>query len=396
MCTVFIASGSAELRTQIRAALPASVRFAGEARDGESAMPMLHDLLPDVLVTDAELPFSDGFALAAFVRRAFPWIQIIMLSGRDDAQHRRRAEAMGVHQYLIKPARTYELVQALQRAADALDRLRRLLHEDFLRADRIVSPERRALEHSLFQWLETGALPADASPLPRIGKYCRVLTFSRTEGDHARVTRGVLRLMERSSEGLFAVDLPQGPALAATADDPALLESMAYGAAYSACLATERFAGARVQAQVGRQVENSVQLREGWLENLALADRQPENCRVLGVEDADCAGLILHAKNYIHENCARPGLSAAQTARTLGMTAAHLCVLFEQETGESFTDYLTGVRVLQARQLLEKTKMRISAVAERVGYDEPECFAAAFRRRTGLTPLECRRKAAEC
>jgi len=395
MCRVLAAVGNAGLRKIIRAALPESFVPVGEALDGESALPMVRDLHPDVLIADAELPFIDGFALSEAVRRAFPWVQLILLSSSDDAGKRRRAEAMGVREYLIKPVRTYELRDALHRAAGTPEEIEHRLAADILRAGRAVPPERREHERSLSRWLETGVLPQGAPPLPRCGKYCRILTFSGAQGAHADATHGILRLLERSDAGLFAIDMPRGPTLAAASDDPVRLEMMAYGSAHTACLATERFTGARVSAQISRQAESLDALREGWLENLALAAVQPENRRVLGAED-DCAALAARAKTYIDENFARAGLSPEQTARILGLTAARLCVLFEQEIGVTFSEYLFDRRIRQAQRLLTDTRMRISAVAGSVGFDDPDYFTAVFTGRTGLSPRSCRRKTSKC
>ena len=391
MCKVLTAAGSPELRRQIRAALPRGTVLAGEARDGESAMPMLRDLLPDVMIIDAGLPFSDSLALTATVRHAFPWVQVILLSGRDDAFHRQEACALGVREVLIKPVRAYELSEALQRAADARREMERALKDDLLRARRIVPPERRALERSLSGWLESGA---DAPPLPRCGKYCRMLTFSGVED--LPIAGGVLRLMEGGDPGLFALDLPGGPALAVSDDDPERLEIKAYGAACSVCLAARRLCGVQIRAQIGRICESPDQLRESWRENILLSKSQPENRSVAAAEDAGYAELIARARTYIEENCARTGLSAEQTARALGMTAARLCVLFEQETGLSFTHYLAGRRILRAQRLLRETRMRISSVAAQVGFDEPDSFAAAFEAISGQSPAEYRRNPPEC
>lgn len=68
----------------------------------------------------------------------------------------------------------------------------------------------------------------------------------------------------------------------------------------------------------------------------------------------------------------------------------YLSKLFKEKMNESFTDYLTGVRVANARQLLSDLSLRIYDISEMVGYDSPKHFSKVFKEKTGLTPKECR------
>lgn len=60
--------------------------------------------------------------------------------------------------------------------------------------------------------------------------------------------------------------------------------------------------------------------------------------------------------------------------------------LFKRKTAESFISYVTRVRLEKAKLLLKNTNMKITAVAEAVGYDEPTYFANLFKQHTGLSP----------
>jgi len=65
--------------------------FAGEASDGEMALASIMDVKPDILLTDIRMPFMDGLSLAKEVRKIFPWIRIIFISGFDDFDYARTA-----------------------------------------------------------------------------------------------------------------------------------------------------------------------------------------------------------------------------------------------------------------------------------------------------------------
>lgn len=64
--------------------------------------------------------------------------------------------------------------------------------------------------------------------------------------------------------------------------------------------------------------------------------------------------------------------------------------LFKKETGISFMNYVIQKRLEMARQLLETTRLPISAISSKVGYDNYSYFTRLFRKETGKTPAEYR------
>ena len=44
-------------------------QYAGDAPDGELALPLIRQIRPDVLITDIKMPFADGLALIELVRK---------------------------------------------------------------------------------------------------------------------------------------------------------------------------------------------------------------------------------------------------------------------------------------------------------------------------------------
>ncbi len=65
---------------------------------------------------------------------------------------------------------------------------------------------------------------------------------------------------------------------------------------------------------------------------------------------------------------------------------------FKKATGQSPVKYLQTLRVEEAKQMLETTKLSIEEVAEAVGYSEPSSFRSAFRRHVGISASVYRRQ----
>ncbi|MFD1903899.1 helix-turn-helix domain-containing protein [Paenibacillus rhizoplanae] len=68
---------------------------------------------------------------------------------------------------------------------------------------------------------------------------------------------------------------------------------------------------------------------------------------------------------------------------------------FKQITGENLSDYLTGLRVEKAKALLQNTNLRLSQIAELVGYEDEKYFSRVFKKTAGLTPREYRKQEEE-
>ncbi|MCI8841949.1 MAG: response regulator, partial [Oscillibacter sp.] len=117
MLRVFLAEDESIIRETLRDTVPWAqygYTFAGEAGDGEMALPLIRQLKPDVLITDIRMPFMDGLALSELVRREFPEMKITIISGYDDFEYARQAISIGVDQYLLKPITKKALLDVLE------------------------------------------------------------------------------------------------------------------------------------------------------------------------------------------------------------------------------------------------------------------------------------------
>lgn len=53
-------------------------QFAGEASDGELALPMILREKPDIVLTDIKMPFMDGLELSRLIRKELPETKILI------------------------------------------------------------------------------------------------------------------------------------------------------------------------------------------------------------------------------------------------------------------------------------------------------------------------------
>ncbi|TBL76615.1 response regulator transcription factor [Paenibacillus thalictri] len=99
---------------------------------------------------------------------------------------------------------------------------------------------------------------------------------------------------------------------------------------------------------------------------------------------------IRQALRFIAREWNSPALSMKEVAEHIHLNASYASVLFKEETKLTFTDYITGLRLRQAKKLLLQTDSRIYEIAEQVGFAASKYFVRVFRETEGMTPREFR------
>lgn len=99
--------------------------------------------------------------------------------------------------------------------------------------------------------------------------------------------------------------------------------------------------------------------------------------------------VITQAKQYVMINAGKD-ISLHEVAEHVYLNPVYLSRLFKMETGKSFSDYLTGIRMNQAALLLRNTNMKIYEICEQAGYKDVRHFYKLFKKYSGCSPSEYR------
>lgn len=100
--------------------------------------------------------------------------------------------------------------------------------------------------------------------------------------------------------------------------------------------------------------------------------------------------LIQRALSYIAEHY--DDLSEESTAAACGVSASYLSRAFKSGMHESFTAYVTSVRLREARRLLLTGEENVTEIAAQLGFSSSAYFIDRFRRSYGITPLAYRKQ----
>ena len=518
MMKVFLVDGEIAIRENLRNAFPweeSGFQLVGEAPDGEMALPRIRDLNPDILLTDIRMPFMDGMALCAEVRRLMPWIGVVILSGYDDFSYAQKAIPLGVREYLLKPITAQELLSALNRVSEAILRERRA-REGVASLRRDVASGSRFLKEKLLasMFTEEGDREEDEQLMRQMRAmgvnlaaacYAVIDIAFSLKGEARSAARAALgSLAEASGGSVMTCGMAHGARALVLGDNERDAEERAYSfAASAASLPALRDCG-DLMLSIGETVKDYYDIRSsmrsaGLVRHAAAG--QGEGRRIIGVgelndpqapldslelsplyerlqyasaqeldgvlsEYSDLLGsgpegralalgylriaaviaarhivsdvgadpqavldgaliaealraedlepiraLLLsamacrdrdgrlgqtpvgRARAFLSRRYADPNLMLQDVAGEVGMSQSHFSTVFAQETGITFTQYLTALRIGKARELLSATRMRSSEIATAVGYNDAHYFSYLFKKQTGMTPSEYRRGA---
>ncbi|MNB74300.1 HTH-type transcriptional regulator YesS [compost metagenome] len=97
--------------------------------------------------------------------------------------------------------------------------------------------------------------------------------------------------------------------------------------------------------------------------------------------------LQVFITNHLHED-----LSLQILSKEVSLAPAYISTLFSEVAKSSFTEYVTKLRLEKAADLLvTNPRLSVAAIAEQVGYRNPQYFHSKFKARYGVTPVQYRK-----
>lgn len=308
------------------------LELLGPCHNAFSALDVMTECMPDILLTDVRMPGMNGLELAERALALNPQLQIIILSGYDEFDYVRQAMKTGAIEYLLKPCNRQETEAALQAACHAIDRLRlKVTH---------LYDERQARIAELNQQLNE-------------------LMFS---------THDPAQLRARVEE------------LAAAQVDPSILRE-----ALIAIVTSAQGENTWRMTVIANAVRAQQTLPELVAETL-LKIRAGAG----GANDFVRQMAVYAEKHYGDERLSLQFLAD----NVIHMNADYIGREFSRSMGKKFSMYLLEVRMERAKLLmLSDATLHSYEVAEQIGLgNNPHYFGQVFRKYTGMTTKEYRQK----
>lgn len=395
---ILIADDEPKIRNGLAAAVDweaLGMAVVGLARDGEDALQIAAEALPDICLVDICMPIVNGIELIEQLKQTSPAMLPIIITGHDEFEYAQQAVKLKVFDYILKPVNEEELFQILQKAKAELETARER-EARYRLAEQQLQKNLPALRQRLVaDWLE-GQLTVEEF---------------REESDFYRIQlEGAVGLLMIQSPGLpvinhlydekerqlllFALTDLLEEALAAFRPHVALrnpednlvaLATVRDRKSWEALQPALQTKAARI---AGREVAVLQDWVPGGTAGVCAAYREMQK----SLRREHCLPIIQKVKDLIAANYHDPELGLHKIAAAMQVSLSYLSKLFKQETGQSFTDYLIKIRIREAMQRMNQPQLKVYEIAEQVGYGSQHYFCAAFKKVLGVTPTEYRQK----
>ncbi len=100
------------------------------------------------------------------------------------------------------------------------------------------------------------------------------------------------------------------------------------------------------------------------------------------------SAVLEEARTFIQENYQRDDMSLNTVASQVNISPSYFSAIFSAQTGQTFVEYLTSVRLERAKELLMCTSLRTAEIGYEVGYKDSHYFSYIFRKVVGCSPTE--------
>lgn len=319
------------------------------AENGLEALEMLSSHPVELIITDISMAQMNGLQLIEKVHECYPQVLTIILTGHASFNYAQSAIRCGVVDYILKPLSPQKLRNALQRVEAILQQRRfaplslsandseRLLKIENLFVRAIVSQNTAGMHRAL---REIQSLTG-CSVTEKLGELHTLYQFSLS------------RILDSlAAEGRGTVD-----------------KTVVYPEVEKLML-----------------VRNEEQWEE-WLRTVC----QTLQCAFVEAQNdihQVVREVVEHMRTHYGEQITLESLAAR-----FNISGNYLSDLFKKEMGIGYREYLTRLRIQQAKQLLVSDKKpTLQEVAEQVGYANERYFVDVFKKEMGMTPGEYKRQ----
>ncbi|TVY00267.1 response regulator [Paenibacillus cremeus] len=110
---------------------------------------------------------------------------------------------------------------------------------------------------------------------------------------------------------------------------------------------------------------------------------------LVGTARTSMRAEVVEACKYVSLHLDRR-ISLEEVSEHLHLNASYFSRMFKKETGESFIEYVTRMKMERAKELLDRTSHSVGKICELLGYDNQSYFIKIFKSHTGVTPVEYR------
>lgn len=322
-------------------------KVVGEANDGKEGLSLNQKLTPDLIITDIRMPKLNGLKFIQEAKSYNQSTKFIIVSGYDEFEYAQKALRFGVVDFLLKPIKPDQF----------LETLRKVYHQ-------LEDEKNESKKRSEWLW-----------PLKSFAEQLAQQIWQLDENKVIQICKDLhMDISEKNEDSQVIQSLYK--------DLLAYLQGEMHDITNESLGSELNFAN-----ELHSLPHKHDRLQETMIDIcLNVIEKIKEN-RNLG-----CRNRIMQAVQYIDNHFADDDLSLQKMADMVQMSPSYFSVEFKKEMGTNFSQYLTETRIEKAKSLLNDPFCKTYEIAYAVGYKDYPHFSKTFKKRTGLTPSEYRKR----
>ena len=371
------------------------IEIVGQAEDGEIALEIIKENRPDIILLDINMPFLNGLDLLQKLKEIGNNGIVIIISGYDDFSYAQKALQYNVFDYILKPVSKKNIEEIIIKVTNKL--IEKGKENNYLEwVKRQLAENKEVLQKTFFsEWFNNKL--SDEQVLKEMSFFD--IEFGRNIG--IMVIKIVEKLNVEVSVRNWSVELLEF-AIANILNDGfkdlelkyifnddkknIILVSKINDMGWWISIAK------KIQKEIYKYLKCNVLIEQASVFNDVFKIKD-EYMKIMNSvnEKKKCSSMVLLAIKYIEDNYYSNELSINYISNKLEVTSSYLSKLLKKETGLSFIDYLTKIRIEKAMYIMEDPAVKIYDVAELVGYSNQHYFCRAFKKVVGVSPTEYKR-----
>ncbi|WHY16963.1 response regulator [Paenibacillus sp. G2S3] len=357
------------------------------AASTEEAVKIMEEQSIHIVLTDILMPGMNGLEFMRISKRRYPYVKWVVISAHSEFAYAQEAVRLGARDYLLKPIGKSKLLEIISDLVLEIEQDHKFIKDE----DRLKSSLKYLIE-GVFQRLASGFNLGnlDISQLIEDHQCFYLILLQMDAGDknirieHFIVENVLTELIERDGRG-FVVSYDRQSLLGLiTLREDARLESfLEDGRTYLKQYLKTPF----------QMIQSGLSYDINTVPQIVTSLREAVNSQVLDLTPAKGSGekAIDIALQYVKEHYFED-LTLEKIASVVFLNPVYFSQLFKQKTGLGYKEYVTSLRLEQAKLLLVNSKLKVAEIAERIGYQDMRHFTQMFRKRFLLTPTEYRQQ----
>jgi two-component system response regulator YesN len=325
-----------------------------EARDGLGALKKLSEKNFDLIITDIRMPGMDGLRFLNKIKESKLDVCLMIMSTYNEFEYAQQGIRLGVFDYIMKPVDDNILSNALSRVKCHLDEKyhmsQRQKTEEMLIKDNLSFFYPASQERKIIELIMLG----QHAVIEEAANVCFEL-YNLTNYDKAK-TVILLEKMLLKMKDAINMDFPW--------------------------LATIENLNIEWALDDEKPIRGIKAEFLGYIKNMLKIITKYDLCCSDGVVGKTCQYVLAHVEEDI---------TIDSIAAEIHISGGYLGKLFKQKTGVSIPEYVTKIKMEQAKYLLSTGEYKNYEVSEKLGYCTPNYFCRLFKEYTGVTPMEFRK-----